>query len=402
MNIAVPPAPEELGELVSERYVALHGRQPAGVFAAPGRVSLLGAHVDVPCLSIALPNAAVVAAGRRPDRRITVTSLQQPEPYVADMDAIDPGAVTGWPASVAAVLCAAQEAGFDVPGLNLVLSNTVPPGAGLSSSTALDCAVGLAVSSLAGMEVDDSVRRRLVELCGPRERELAGAPGGSDQVTSFFGRHGHALLIDGPASLVRQVAWNPAAAGLSLLVIEMRAARPSDDGGHAVRHAQGELAAELLGVGSLREVHDLSLSVDSIADDVVRRRARHVITEIDRVRGTLVALEAGDWGTVGRLFNASHESLAGDFEVSCPALDLACSVARSAGVLGARMTGSAFGGSALALVPTHRVASVAALIAAVFASRCLPIPRFHLAPASDGARVLAGGRQGVDVGAGTR
>ena len=393
------PTPEVMADLVAVRFRAIHGRAPEAGFMAPGRVNLIGEHTDYNeglCLPIALPCGTYVAAAARPDRLLSVTSLQRPEPFQAPLERLGPGQVSGWAAYAAGVVWAAQESGMAVPGLDLVVHSTVPLGAGLSSSAALECAVALAVSAFSGTDLDDELRRRLVEVCGRAEREVAQAPtGGMDQTISLFGRPGQALLIDCRDHELRHVPWDLRRAGLDLLVIDTRAAHALNDGGYAARRTECEQAVAMLGAASLREVADAGVTVERLADPVLRRRARHVVSEIGRVRLLVKALEQGDLDRVGGLFDASHRSLADDFEVSTAELDVACEAARSAGALGARMTGGGFGGSAIALVPTAQLPAVHAAVLAAFEQRGWRAPSVLRAEASDGARQVALGDEGA-------
>jgi len=381
-----------VAELLARRFEAIHGRAPDGVFAAPGRVNLIGEHTDYndgPCLPIALQQVTLVAVGRRPDERITVTSLQQSEPFEAALAALGPGEVSGWASYVAGVVWAAQREGISLPGMDLLVHGTVPLGAGLSSSAALECAVALAVCAVAGVEVDDDVRRRLVDVCGRAEREVAGAPtGGMDQTVSLFARAGHALLIDFRDGALSHVPWHPEESGVSLLVIDTRASHALVDGGYGARRDECARAAAALGVSSLRDAVECGLPAESIDDPVLRRRARHVLSEIARVGRTLAALECGDLPLVGRIMDESHQSLRHDFDVSCPELDVTCTAAVAAGALGARMTGGGFGGSAIALVPTDRVATLRASVAAAFDQHGWPPPAFYEVVSSAGARAV--------------
>jgi galactokinase len=385
-------SPDPVAELVARRFESLHGRAPDGLFAAPGRVNLIGEHTDYndgPCLPIALPQVTLVAVGRRSDDRLTVTSRQQPQPFEATLEALGPGQVSGWASYVAGVVWAARREGIRVPGMDLVVHGTVPLGAGLSSSAALACAVALAVCAAAGVDVDDELRHRLVDVCGRAEREVAGAPtGGMDQTVSLFARAGHALLIDCRDRSLRHVPWRPEESNLALLVIDTRASHALADGGYAARREQCERAAAALGVATLRDASERGLSADVIVDPVLRRRARHVLSEIDRVGKTLAVLERGDLPSVGPILDESHQSLTHDFEVSCEELDVAGVAAMAAGALGARMTGGGFGGSAIALVPFDRVADVRAAVAEAFAERGWPAPGFSEAVASAGARAV--------------
>ncbi|HEX6148954.1 galactokinase [Nocardioides sp.] len=361
---------------------------PLGVFAAPGRANLIGEHTDYNaglCLPIALPHATYAAVARRDDDVLRVESVQQTQPVEVRLSAITPGSVSGWASYVAGVAWALREDGHRLPGMQLVVDGRVPLGSGLSSSAALICSTALAMCAAAGVDVD---RRSLVRATMRAESEIAGAPtGGLDQTIALLGEPDHALLIDFRDQQTRQVPWRPADAGLTLLVVDTRATHAHSDGGYGQRRADCEEAAQVLGVPSLREA--TPDQVESLDDDRLRRRARHVVSEIGRVEDTVAALEADDWSEVGRLFAASHTSMRDDFEISCEELDAVVDTASTHGAVGARMTGGGFGGSAIALVPTDRMAKVCDEIAAVFAARGWAAPGVLPAPASASARQVS-------------
>ena len=358
---------------------------PVGVFAAPGRVNLIGEHTDYNgglCLPIALPHATYAAAARRDDDRLTVVSVQRDDRFESRLDDIAPGAVTGWASYVAGVAWALREAGHDLSGMDLVVDGRVPVGGGLSSSAALVCSAALAMVAAADAEVTAA---DLVAPTMRAESEVAGAPtGGMDQTVSLLGTADHALLIDFSDHSTRQVRWAPEADGLTLLVVDTRAEHALVDGGYADRRADCEAAAAQLGLESLRAATPGDL--DRLDDDRLRRRTRHVVTEIARVEQVVDALAASDWEGVGRGFIASHASMRDDFEISCDELDLVVDTAVAEGALGARMTGGGFGGSAIALVGSGDADRVAARIGAAFAERGWPAPGVLPAPASAGAR----------------
>jgi len=386
-----PGDPSTLADSVAERFEAAHGRAPDGVYVAPGRVNLIGEHVDYNgglCLPMALPHATYAAAGRRDDDVVTARSCQQDDAFEGRLDAIGPGEATGWVAYAAGVLWALAEAGWDVPGMDLVLDSTVPVGAGLSSSAALECSVALAVAEAAGRDLTDAVRAELVRACMRAESEVAGAPtGGMDQTISLFGQEASALLLDCRDWSTRQVGWDPGAAHLDLLVVDTRASHTLTDGGYESRRRDCERAAHELGVELLRDVTDQEAALASLDDDL-RPRVQHVFTEIDRVRTAVDQLEAEDYENLGRTFTASHESLRDDYEVSCAELDAVVDVALRHGALGARMTGGGFGGSAIALVPSGELEAVRTSVAAAFDERGWTAPVFLTAPPSAGARRL--------------
>jgi len=358
--------------------------EPVGVFAAPGRVNLIGEHTDYNaglCLPIALPHATYAAVRRRDDGVLSVASAQQDDRFEGLLAEVTPGSVEGWASYVAGVAWALREAGHVLPGMDLVVDGRVPLGSGLSSSAALICSSALAMCAAGGIDPD---RPSLVAATMRAESEVAGAPtGGLDQTAALLGEAGHALLIDFRDHTTRTVPWQPDDAGLALLVVDTRASHSHADGGYGSRREECEAAARELGVPSLREA--TASDLDRL-DERLRRRARHVVTEVQRVADTVAALGAGDWTRVGELFTASHASMRDDFEISCSELDLVVDTALAHGALGARMTGGGFGGSAIALVRMERADEVADRVAAAFAAHGWGAPGVLPAPASAGAR----------------
>ena len=383
--------PHAIASQLVGRFRERHRRHPSGVFTAPGRVNLIGEHTDYNgglCLPVALPHATYAAAAPRADEILTVMSVQQNDGFSAPLGQLGPGQVRGWAAYVAGVVWAMRGTGLRVPGMDIVVDSRVPVGAGLSSSAALECATALAACDAAGIEPDDEMRHRLVAICMRAEREVAGAPtGGMDQTISLLGRAAHALLIDCRDWTTQQVPWDPRECGVELLVVDTRTHHSLSDGQYAGRRKECETAASALGVETLREVDDVGALV-ALADERIRRRAAHVVSEIRRVTAAVDAIRSGDMPGLGRLFNASHASLRDDFEVSCVELDLAVDTARGAGALGARMTGGGFGGSAVALVPSQHLPRVERAIADAFWTRRWAEPGFLNATPSGGATRL--------------
>jgi galactokinase len=392
MAFLEPGTPPELAASAREGFRATYGAQPAAVGRAPGRVNLIGEHTDYNrglCLPLAQAHATYAAIGVRDDDTVRIASRQQPVPWEGTLDGLGPGAVSGWATYVAGVLWALREAGWEIPGLDIFVDGTVPVGAGLSSSAALECSVAVAVARMLGATLDEEVRRELATACIRAETDVAGAPtGGMDQTVSLLAQPGSALLIDFDLNRTEQVALPLAQAGLVLLVTDTRVSHALTDGGYAARRQDCESAAAALGIPSLRDAN--LPGVESLADERVRRRARHVVTEIDRVSAAVDAVRAGDWGLVGTLFLASHASMRDDFEISCPELDTAVTTAVEAGAVGARMTGGGFGGSSIALVPDERVDAVARAIDAAFAAAGFTAPDHLRAVPSSAADLVDG------------
>lgn len=368
MIVVDPGVPAVLAGEAALLFRDRHGVGPDVVARAPGRVNLVGDHTDYnggPCLPVALPHATYAAVRTRDDGQVRLASTGGDGVFAAPLEETGPGRVSGWAAYAAGVLWALREAGQDVPGCDVQVVSTVPAGGGLSSSAALECAVAVAVTAPAGARAgsapDRATRDRIVAACVRAEVEVAGAPtGGMDQTVAMHARAGTALLLDFGTGERRHVPCRPVAAGLELLVVDSGVRHALADGAYGERRAACERAAHLLGVPHLAAAS--SADLDRLDDPVLRRRARHVLSEGDRVRAAATALAGGDWAGLGTVMTASHASLRDDFEVSCPELDAIVSAALDAGALGARMTGGGFGGSAVVLCRAGDEARLAAVV----------------------------------------
>ncbi|GAA1294327.1 galactokinase [Pseudonocardia aurantiaca] len=366
----------------------LYGREPDGRWAAPGRVNLIGEHVDYAqglCLPFAIAERTVVEVAARDDDRLRLRSLAEDGAWEGALADVGPGSPGGWAGYVAGVLWALRRAGHRVGGIDLLVTDTVPLGAGLSSSAALECSAALAVDELFGLGLGGSIagRRTLAAACVSAENDVVGAAtGGMDQAAALLATAGHALLLDTRDGTARAVPFAPAADGLVVLVIDTRVRHRLADGQYGKRRAAVEKAAAALGMPSLRGA--TLDEIRTLAADLMPR-ARHIVTEIARVRETVMLLDAGRLREIGPLLDASHASLAHDYEVSSAELDLACTAAREAGALGARMTGGGFGGSAIALVPVERVAALSDAVRAAFADAGFRAPHIRGEEPSAGA-----------------
>jgi galactokinase len=373
---------------LAEAFRTAYGRAPAGLWAAPGRVNLIGEHTDYNdgfVLPVALAQRVVVAAALSPDRTTRLRSMQSPgDEVMVDATSVVPGEVTGWGAYVAGVAWAMRLDGHAVRDVDMVVSGDVPLGAGLSSSAALECATAIAWCDLSGLSLDRTVVAR---LCQWAENEFVGAPTGAmDQMAAMHGREGHAVFLDTRSMAIEHIPFDPSARGLALVVLDTRAPHRHVDGEYAARRRDCERAARLLGVPALRDaaVADLATLPRSLLP-----RARHVVTENARVVEVADLLRSGtDPRRIGPALTASHVSLRDDFEITVPEVDVAVDALLAAGAHGARITGGGFGGCVIALVEDASVGASVSAVESAYAERGFDPQAWFLAVPSAGAHRL--------------
>jgi len=379
---------------VRDGFVELYAAAPEGVWSAPGRVNLIGEHTDYNdgfVMPFALPHTAVAAVSRRTDGVLRLHSADVEGGVVeVRLDDLTPESDRNWTAYPAGVVWALREAGHAVTGADIHLSSTVPSGAGLSSSAALEVVVALALNDLFELGLQ---RWQLARLCQRAENVYVGAPTGiMDQTASACCEEGHALFLDTRDLSQKQIPFDLAAEGMRLLVVDTRVKHAHSDGEYGKRRAGCERGAALLGVDALRDVPyaDLDAALARLGDDEEAvRLVRHVVTEDERVEKVVALLEAGETRAIGPVLIAGHASLRDDFRISCPELDLVVDTALASGALGARMTGGGFGGSAIVLAEASDVDTITKAVEEAFASGGYAAPRVFEAVPSAGARRLS-------------
>lgn len=373
---------------IAKRFEELFGRAPEIVAAAPGRVNLIGEHIDYSegfVLPFAISDTTRVALARRSDRLIRVASVQKSAEVVEiALDDLAPRVGEGWTRYALGVLWVL---GVDT-GVELLVDGRVPLGAGLSSSAALECSIATAVNHLfqRGLSLAD-----LARATQKAENDYVGVPCGiMDQSVSLMARSGSALLLDCRDLTTENIPFLIAPQGLELLIIDTQAHHKLVDGGYAQRRASCEKAVADLGITSLRDISVAEYAArQSELDPTTYIRGFHAVTEMKRVLDAVEALKSNNFSKLGELLNQSHRSLRDDYAVSCPELNLAVDTSNAYGALGSRMVGGGFGGSAIALMKTDQVKRTKEAVLKAFSSAGFKAPRFFTSLPSAGARVIS-------------
>ena len=373
---------------ISDAFVEVYGHGPDLIAQAPGRVNLIGEHIDYSegyVLPFAIDSVTTVAIGKRSDNQVRVTSAQQSSNVITtELSRIAEKSGEGWVRYVLGVIWALEIK----EGIDIYIDGKVPLGAGLSSSAALECSVAIALNHLFQLRKDS---KELAHITQRAENEYVGVPCGiMDQSVSLMAKEGYALLLDCRDLSTRNIPVDFTGAGLRLLIVDTRAHHALIDGGYAERRASCETVAQKLGVKSMRDLDLTVLNESKSAISAIEfQRARHAVTEIARVLSAVSALEDRNFTVLGELLTQSHQSLRDDYNVSCPELDLVVDTALSHGALGARMVGGGFGGSAIALIRDEDAGRVSQAIEQAFAEQGFVAPRFFSSLPSDGAKVIS-------------
>jgi galactokinase len=372
---------------LADKFQEIFGIAPEIIASAPGRVNLIGEHVDFLdgfVLPFAISNATTVAIARNTENKIRCASIQK-KGAVSTIDCanIAPKSGEAWTRYPIGVLWSLE---ID-SGLDILVDGQVPLGAGLSSSAALECAVATAMNELFNLGL---TLPELARAAQRAENIYVGMPCGiMDQSVSLMATQGNALLLDTRDLSIEQIPFDIAPLGLELLVIDTQVHHALVDGGYAERRASCEKAIADLGITSLRDI--------TIADFVARKseldektylRAFHGITEMKRVLDAVSLLKAGDFVGFGEIVTAAHISLRDNYTVSCPELNLAVDTALKFGALGSRMIGGGFGGSAIALIKAKDSELIKNEIKSAFMAARYKSPRFFSALPSSGAKVI--------------
>ncbi len=377
---------------VMESFRTAFKAEPRVVTCAPGRVNLIGEHTDYNdgfVLPVAIDRYVAAAAGPRDDGRMTIYSQNFSSLVQAPIDRLRPSKDNTWSNYVKGVAFFLRKRGHSIPGANLAVAGNIPEGAGLSSSAALEIAVCYALAALCNITMNDIEK---IKLCRQAENDFVGVSCGiMDQFISALARKNHALFLD-----CRSLAFQhtPFPAGAALLVCHTGVNRNLASSQYNLRRQECLFGVKVFSslepsVKALRDVSvDLFEKHSSLLNTTVRKRCRHVVTEIARTRRSVEALNRGDLSEFGKLMYDSHLSLKNDYEVSSNELDAVVDIcAEAEGVYGARMTGAGFGGSAICLVREGCAGAVAARLQEEYPRKTSKTPLILQCVVEDGVAV---------------
>jgi galactokinase len=385
----------QLVESASNRLRERYGRDPQWLVAAPGRVNIIGEHIDYNggyVLPMAIERYCVIAASATDNKeaKATIYSVSSDDEAAISLDSPTRNPSAGhWSNYVAGVIAGCTTRNMRPPAFKAVIESSVPVGGGLSSSAAIEVATATLMEVITGTKLD-LIEKAL--LCQKAEHEYAGVPCGiMDQFASVICRPNHLMLLDCRSQQIEHIPFaNP---NVTVLIINTNVKHELSGGEYAERRGMCESAARKLGLETMRDasINQLDARRKDLTDTEYRR-ARHAITEIERTADAAAALKANDWPRVGQLMYASHDSLRDDYEVSCHELDLLVDLAReigaAGGIIGSRMTGGGFGGCTVSLVETAQVKKVAQDLAQSYRTQIGIEPSILMSRPAQGAHIV--------------
>lgn len=384
-----------LSDLVSDAAAGLKQRFQAEAIitaAAPGRVNLIGEHIDY-CDGFVMPFAIdryiVIAGHPNGSHEARIATAISEDIATIDLTELQQVSEPKWANYLRGVIRGFQDRGYTIPGFDAFILSSVPGGAGLSSSAALECATATFLEGLLGIHLDT---REKALLCQKAEHDFAHVPCGiMDQFASAFGQPNRLVLIDCQSGEPEMVPFeNP---DLTVLISNTLVSHELSDGGYAARRKHTEDGLSILGKASWRDVvtADVQTHWEALGEPV-NRRARHVVGEISRTISAAAALARNDFEALGPLMAASHDSLRDDFNVSCKELDILVEIARNigreGGVIGARMTGGGFGGSTVTLCESSKASEIAATLSAEYEKATGIQPQIFASRPAQGAHLI--------------
>lgn len=388
---------EQISDLVADAKAHLkhhYGAEATVIAAAPGRVNLIGEHIDY-CDGFVLPFAIeryiVIAAAPNGSSEARLRSAGIEEEAIVPLDTPQKVTEPKWSNYMRGVFEGFRHRGnWPIPGFDACLVSSVPNGGGLSSSAALECATATLVEALVDTALDTKEKAL---LCQKAEHDFAGVPCGiMDQFASAFGKKDHLILIDCQSAEPELVPFLEP--DLTVLISNTMVSHELSDGGYSARRKDTEEGLAIIGKPSWREVsmEDVEEAQEKMGDRIFRR-SRHVVGEIKRTIDAAEALKKDDFAALGPLMAASHASLRDDFEVSCPELDLLVEIASEkvgfeGGVLGARMTGGGFGGSTVTLCRTENAREIAAVLEDSYQEKTGIVPQIFASRPALGAHLI--------------
>lgn len=395
---------DRINRLLAQHTLCYGARPDVAVFRAPGRVNLIGEHTDYNdgfVLPVAIDRDVLIVASPREDERVILHALHYGETAEFRLDRVEPVPGDTWVRYVKGVAAVLQQEGMHLRGMNGVIEGTVPIGAGLSSSAALEVATALTFCTLGGIDLQ---RVRLAQLCQRAENEYVGVQCGiMDQFISCLARPRSALFLDCRTLVYEHIPFE--ASDYALVIANTNRPRGLVDSAYNQRRQECEEGVRVIGhhVPGVRALRDVSVEVfeqyRTALPDKIGRRCEHVITENARVHQSVDALGRRDFARFGRLMNESHDSLRDRYEVSCRELDVMVDIARSSpGVVGSRMTGAGFGGCTISLVAIGQVSHLEQAIREEYPARTDLRPDVYVCHPAGGAEIVKVSVEGAHHG----